>query len=513
MPLVHSALPPSAWVERHLGLLRAGGQVLDLACGSGRHLRWLVAQGFVLTGVDRDGDAVRALQDLAEVKVADLEAAPWPMPGRQFDAVVVTNYLWRPLWPDILSALAPGGVLIYETFAHGQQLIGKPSRPEFLLQPGELLRLCAALRVVAFEDGFEPSPARFVQRIVAVNALPGAALVPKYVLPAAGTAAECGEGCGDDAGSGPGAARETRGLDVQANDMKPITGSIVALVTPMFEDGSIDYASLKRLIDWHIDQGTDCIGVVGTTGESPTVSMEENCEVIRVTVAHAAGRVPVMAGTGANSTAEAITLTRYAKQVGASCHLSVVPYYNRPSQEGIYEHFRAIVQAVDLPLVLYNVPGRTVADMGTQTALRLAQLPGVVGIKEATGDIERASELIKRAPAGFSVYSGDDSSAVALMLLGGHGNVSVTANVAPRLMHELCAAALRGDARTAVALHLRLLPLHQKLFCEPSPAPTKWALQRLGLGVAPHVRLPMTVLSAAGQVLVDQALRDSGLLV
>ncbi len=295
--------------------------------------------------------------------------------------------------------------------------------------------------------------------------------------------------------------------------MKPITGSLVALVTPMFDNGNIDFAGLKRLIDWHIEQGTDCIVAVGTTGESPTVSMEENCEVIRVAVAHAAGRVPVMAGTGANSTSEAITLARYAKEVGATCHLSVVPYYNRPSQEGIYQHFRAIAQAVALPLVLYNVPSRTVADMSTATALRLAQVPGVVGIKEATGDMERASELIKHAPPGFSVYSGDDSSAVALLLLGGHGNVSVTANVAPHLMHELCVAALRGDVKTAAALHLRLLPLHQQLFCEPSPAPTKWALQRLGLGIAPHVRLPMTALTAAGQALVDQALRDSGLLV
>jgi 4-hydroxy-tetrahydrodipicolinate synthase len=295
--------------------------------------------------------------------------------------------------------------------------------------------------------------------------------------------------------------------------MKSITGSIVALVTPMFEDGSIDYAGLKRLVDWHIEQGTDCIGVVGTTGESPTVTMEENCEVIRVAVAHAAGRVPVMAGTGANSTAEAITLTRYAKEVGADCHLSVVPYYNRPSQEGIYQHFRAVAEAVDLPLVLYNVPGRTVADMAPETALRLAQLPGVVGIKEATGNIERASYLIKHAPAGFHIYSGDDASAVALMLLGGHGNVSVTANVAPRLVHQMCQAALKGDTKTAAELHLRLLPMHQKLFCESSPAPTKWALQRMGLGITSHVRLPLMPLTPNGQQVVDQALRDSGLLV
>jgi 4-hydroxy-tetrahydrodipicolinate synthase len=293
--------------------------------------------------------------------------------------------------------------------------------------------------------------------------------------------------------------------------MKPITGSIVALVTPFFEDGSIDFAGLKRLIDWHIAEGTDCIGVVGTTGESPTVSMEENCEIIRVAVAHAAGRVPVMAGTGANSTAEAITLTRFAKQVGANCHLSVVPYYNKPSQEGIYQHFKAVAEAVDLPLVLYNVPSRTVADMHPDTALRLAQLPGIVGIKEASGNIERASYLIKHAPKSFSIYSGDDSSAVALMLLGGHGNVSVTANVAPRLMHELCMAALKGDAQRAAQLHLRLLPLHQQLFCEPSPAPVKWALAQMGR-CTPGVRLPLVPLTAAGQTSVKRALQDSALI-
>ncbi|MDE2276735.1 MAG: 4-hydroxy-tetrahydrodipicolinate synthase [Burkholderiales bacterium] len=293
--------------------------------------------------------------------------------------------------------------------------------------------------------------------------------------------------------------------------MKPIVGSIVALVTPMHEDGSIDYDGLRRLIDWHVAEGTDCIGVVGTTGESPTVTMQENCEVIRVAVQHAAGRVPIMAGTGANATAEAIELARYAREVGADCHLSVVPYYNRPSQEGIYRHFRAIAEAVDLPLVLYNVPGRTVADLLPETTLRLAQVPGVVGIKEATGNIERAASLIRQAPAGFSVYSGDDGTAVALMLLGGRGNVSVTANVAPRLMHELCKAAIEGDARQATALHLRLLPLHKQLFCEPSPAPAKWAMSQLGL-CGPQVRLPILPLTAAGQTLVGQALRESGLL-
>ncbi len=293
--------------------------------------------------------------------------------------------------------------------------------------------------------------------------------------------------------------------------MNPIVGSIVALVTPMQEDGSVDYPALRRLIDWHIAEGTDCIGVVGTTGESPTVSMEENCEIIRAAVQHAAGRVPIMAGTGANSTAEAIELTRYAKEVGADCHLSVVPYYNKPSQEGIYRHFKAIAEAVDLPMVLYNVPGRTVADMQPETTLWLAQLPGIVGIKEATGNIERACQLIKHAPKGFSVYSGDDGTAVALMLLGGHGNVSVTANIAPRLMHELCIAAIEGDVKRATAVHMQLLPLHKQLFCEPSPAPAKWALAQLGR-CAPHVRLPIVPLTAAGEAAVRQAMRESGVL-
>ena len=293
--------------------------------------------------------------------------------------------------------------------------------------------------------------------------------------------------------------------------MKAIVGSIVALVTPMQPDGSVDYAALRRLVDWHIAEGTDCIGVVGTTGESPTLSVEEHWEVIRVSVEHAAGRVPVMAGTGANSTSEAIAHARYAKQVGAACALSVVPYYNKPSQEGLYRHFQAIAQAVDLPMVLYNVPGRTVADLQPQTVLRLAQLPGIVGIKEASGDIERAAFLIKHAPRGFSIYSGDDGTAIALMLLGGHGNVSVTANVAPRAMHALCMAALEGNARAATAIHLKLLPLHQQLFLEPSPAPAKWAMARLGL-CGDALRLPITPLTAAGQAVVEQALRDAGLL-
>jgi 4-hydroxy-tetrahydrodipicolinate synthase len=293
--------------------------------------------------------------------------------------------------------------------------------------------------------------------------------------------------------------------------MKPITGSIVALVTPMHDDGSIDFAALRRLIDWQIAEGTQCIGVVGTTGESPTVTVEEHCEVIRVAVEHAQGRVPVMAGAGANSTAEAIELSRFALKVGADCTLSVVPYYNKPSQDGIYRHFRAIAEAVDIPMVLYNVPSRTVADMQVETALRLAQVPGIVGIKDATGDIARGSAILRGAPAGFSVYSGNDDCAVALMLLGGHGSVSVTANVAPRAVQAICTAALAGDARTAARLQLQLLALHQVLFVEPSPAPTKWALEQLGRCRA-AVRLPITPLSEAGQAAVKAALRELGLL-
>lgn len=293
--------------------------------------------------------------------------------------------------------------------------------------------------------------------------------------------------------------------------MKPITGSIVALVTPMQNDGSIDFAALRRLIDWQIAEGTQCLGVVGTTGESPTVTVEEHCEVIRVAVEQARGLVPVMAGTGANSTAEAIELSRFALKVGADCTLSVVPYYNKPSQEGLYRHFKAIAEAVDIPMVLYNVPSRTVADMQVETTLRLAQVPGVIGVKDATGDIARGSAILRGAPAGFSVYSGNDDSAVALMLLGGHGSVSVTANVAPRAVQALCAAALAGDARTAARLHMQLLALHQVLFVEPSPAPTKWALEQLGRCGA-TVRLPITPLSESGRAAVKTALVEAGLL-
>jgi 4-hydroxy-tetrahydrodipicolinate synthase len=293
--------------------------------------------------------------------------------------------------------------------------------------------------------------------------------------------------------------------------MKPIVGSIVALVTPMLDDGRVDYDGLRALVDWHVAEGTDCIGVVGTTGESPTVTVEEHCEIVRVAVEHAAGRVPIMAGTGANSTAEAIELTAYAKKVGADCSLQVVPYYNKPSQEGLFAHFGAIAEAVDMPHVLYNVPGRTVADLKPETVLRLATVPNIVGIKEASGDLARAAWLIKQAPAGFSIYSGDDGTAVALMLLGGHGNVSVTANVAPRLMREMCMAAIEGDVRRARAIHLRLLPLHTQLFCEPSPAPAKWALAQMGR-CRDVLRLPLLPLTESGRASVGQAMREAGLL-
>jgi 4-hydroxy-tetrahydrodipicolinate synthase len=293
--------------------------------------------------------------------------------------------------------------------------------------------------------------------------------------------------------------------------MNPITGSIVALVTPMHDDGSVDYPALRRLIDWHVAEGTACIGVVGTTGESPTVSVEEQCEVIRVAVEHGAGRVPVMAGAGANSTAEALELTRFAKQVGADCTLQVVPYYNKPTQEGMYRHFRAIAEGVDLPVILYNVPGRTMADMQHETVLRLAQVPGIVGIKEASGNIDRAAWLVKQAPRGFSIYSGDDLTAIALMLLGGHGNVSVTANVAPRAMAELCAAAMAGDARRAAAIHLKLLALHKALFVEANPIPVKWALARMGR-IGPTLRLPLVTLSDEHHAALEAALREAGAL-
>jgi len=280
----------------------------------------------------------------------------------------------------------------------------------------------------------------------------------------------------------------------------------------MLEDGSVDYASLRKLIDWHIAEGTDCIGVVGTTGESPTVNVEEHREIIRVSVEQAKGRVPIMAGCGANSTAEAIELAKFAKSVGADCQLQVVPYYNKPTQEGMYQHFKAIAEAVpDLPIILYNVPGRSVADMQHDTVLRLAQVPGIVGIKEATGNIERAQWLIRDLPKEFAVYSGDDPTAVALMLCGGKGNVSVTANVAPRLMHELCVAAMAGNVQKAMEIQFKLMPVHKNLFVEANPIPVKWAMARMGL-CGGTLRLPMTELSTPQQPVVEAALRASGLI-
>jgi 4-hydroxy-tetrahydrodipicolinate synthase len=279
----------------------------------------------------------------------------------------------------------------------------------------------------------------------------------------------------------------------------------------MLEDGSIDYPHLRSLIDWHIAEGTDCIGVVGTTGESPTVSVEEHCEIIRVAVEQAKGRVPIMAGCGANSTAEAIELAKFAKGVGADCQLQVVPYYNKPTQEGQYLHFKAIAEAVELPMVLYNVPGRTVADMQHDTVMRLAQIDGIIGIKEATGNIERAQWLIHEAPTGFGVYSGDDGTAVALMLCGGQGTVSVTANVAPKLMHQLCVAAMAGKAQEAMAIQRQLLNLHKHMFIEANPIPVKWAVARMGK-CGGTLRLPMTPLSSQLEPLLEAALRKNGLI-
>jgi len=296
-----------------------------------------------------------------------------------------------------------------------------------------------------------------------------------------------------------------------SSSFKPIRGSIVALVTPLLPNGQVDYPTLRKLIDWHIAQGTDCIGVVGTTGESPTVNVEEHCEIIRVAVEQSAGKVPIMAGCGANSTAEAIELAQFAQKVGANCQLQVVPYYNKPTQEGQYLHFATIAEAVDLPVILYNVPGRTVADMSHETVLRLTKVPGIVGIKEATGNIERAQWLIKETPADFAVYSGDDPTAVALMLCGGQGNVSVTANVAPKLMHELCKAAMAGDVQSAMDIQFKLLTVHKHLFVEPNPIPVKWAMERMGL-CGGTLRLPMTPLSEHLKPSIEAALRSAGLI-
>jgi 4-hydroxy-tetrahydrodipicolinate synthase len=292
--------------------------------------------------------------------------------------------------------------------------------------------------------------------------------------------------------------------------MTLLQGSLVAIVTPMQEDGELDLGAFRKLIDWHIEQGSDGIVVVGTTGESPTVDFDEHHLLIKTAVDHAARRIPVIAGTGANSTREAIELAAYAKQVGADMSLSVVPYYNKPTQEGLYRHFKAIAEAVDIPQILYNVPGRTVADLQNETTLRLAGVPNIVGIKDATANLERGSDLLRRKPREFLVFSGDDATGLALMLLGGTGVISVTANAAPRLMHEMCAAALAGDVVRAREINNRLLGLHRSLFCEANPIPVKWAVQQMGL-IKGGIRLPLTPLSESFFSQVREAMQQAGI--
>jgi 4-hydroxy-tetrahydrodipicolinate synthase len=292
--------------------------------------------------------------------------------------------------------------------------------------------------------------------------------------------------------------------------MAALQGSLVAIVTPMREDGTLDLEAFRRLLDWHIQEGTDGIVVVGTTGESPTVDWDEHRLLIKTAVEHVAGRVPVIAGTGANATSEAIELSAFAREAGADYSLSVVPYYNKPTQEGLYRHFRTIAETVDLPMIVYNVPGRTVADLQNETVLRLAQVPGIFGIKDATGNLERGSDLLRRKPRDFRVFSGDDATGLGLMLLGGHGVISVTANVAPRLMREMCAAALAGELARAREINNRLLPLHRNLFLEANPIPVKWAVQQMGL-IAGGIRLPLTPLSPGCHDAVLEAMRHAGI--
>lgn len=289
-----------------------------------------------------------------------------------------------------------------------------------------------------------------------------------------------------------------------------LTGSLVAIATPMFDNGDLDFARLKKLVDWHIDQGTDGIVAVGTTGESPTVGVDEHLEIIRTVIEQAAGRVPVIAGTGANSTREAIELTERAKAIGADYALSVVPYYNKPSQEGLYQHFKAIAEAVDIPVILYNVPGRTGCDLANDTVIRLAEIPNIVGIKDATGNLDRAVDLISRAPTDFQLYSGDDATTLAFVLLGGHGTISVTANVAPGMMHEMCVLARQGRISEARIINNRLQHLHRDLFVEANPIPVKWAMAELGL-IEMGIRLPLTWLATANQPRVRKAMQHAGL--
>jgi len=290
-----------------------------------------------------------------------------------------------------------------------------------------------------------------------------------------------------------------------------LQGSLVAIVTPMHEDGGLDIPTLRTLIDFHIKEGTDGIVVVGTTGESPTVDIEEHCLLIKTAVEHVAGRIPVIAGTGANSTREAIELTRHAKNLGADACLLVAPYYNKPTQEGLFQHYRAIAEAVDIPQILYNVPGRTACDISNDVAIRLAAIPNIVGIKDATGSIERGTDLILRAPEGFAVYSGDDATGMALMLLGAQGVISVTANVAPRLMHEMYMAATAGNAKQACKINAQLFALHQKLFVEANPIPVKWVLNRMGL-IGPGLRLPLVALSTQHHETLHSAMHSAAIL-
>jgi 4-hydroxy-tetrahydrodipicolinate synthase len=292
---------------------------------------------------------------------------------------------------------------------------------------------------------------------------------------------------------------------------KMITGSLVALVTPMLDNGELDWEALDKIVDFHLENGTDSIVAVGTSGESATLDCDEHCAVIKRVVERVNGRMPIIAGTGANSTREAIELTREAKKVGASACLLVTPYYNKPTQEGLYQHFKAIAEAVDIPQILYNVPGRTACDMLTETVLRLAEIPNIIGIKEATGDVERARDLIAKAPEGFAIYSGDDATAIELILAGGHGNISVTANIAPAQMSELCKLGLAGEADKARALQQQLMPAHMHLFVEANPIPVKWAMHEMGL-IGQGIRLPLTVLSEANRPVVKQALVDIGLV-
>ena len=290
-----------------------------------------------------------------------------------------------------------------------------------------------------------------------------------------------------------------------------ITGSLVALVTPMHSDGAIDWAALKSLVEWHIAEGTHAIVAVGTTGESATLDVEEHCAVLRTVIQTANGRIPIIAGTGANSTREAIELTRAAKELGADACLLVTPYYNKPTQEGLFRHYRAIAEAVEIPQILYNVPGRTGVDMQNATVARLAGTPNIVGIKDATGNLERGKELIDLVGSRMAVYSGDDATAYELILMGAKGNISVTANVAPKIVSAICEAALDGHGELAGQLNGPLEALHRDLFVESNPIPVKWALKEMGR-IPDGIRLPLTPLDARYQPVVRAALQLAGLL-